>query len=565
MINNEFGVKVKNIKSGIIVLDSYGKITKCNKKAETLLKSHGNKLLGKYVFDLFPDINIEELQNEKCSTIDNILENKCLENKISTLIVKNGCKVEGIITLIFQNHYQYKILKEKKKDKEYIKELERIVERTYDGVVVVNKEGIITLLSKSYAEYLEVDAKKAIGRHVTEVIDNTRMHIVIKKGKIESTELQKINDKYIIATRIPIIEDGEVVGAVANVLFRNTRNYNLFYRKINKIEEKFHNQNGKKICEAVYSFKDIIGSSFKMERVKELSKKAACTNSSVLLRGESGTGKELFAHAIHKSSKRSSKNFVKVNCAAIPNELLESELFGYEKGSFTGASTSGKIGKFELADGGTIFLDEIGDMPLNMQVKLLRILQEREVEKIGSNNAKKIDIRIISATNRNLEDMIEEGRFREDLYYRLNVVEINIPPLRERKEDISLLVNHLIKKISQKLDKKIEGISSKAMNLLRDYNWEGNIRQLENVIERAINIVEDGKQILPEDLPSKITGIVVKENVEALDDILNKTEKKAISDALILCCGNKTKAAKKLNISRSTLYEKMNKHNMLCE
>lgn len=454
-------------------------------------------------------------------------------------------------------------LDELKKCKEYIKELENILERTYDGVVAVNKEGVITLINKSYAEYLGINRKNAIGKHVTEVIDNTRMHIVVKSGIIESTQLQKINNKYIITTRIPIIENGEIVGAVANVLFRDTRNYNIFYKKINKIEEEFQSKNGRCTSKAKYVFDDIIGNSKSIHKTIELAKKAADTKSSVLLKGESGTGKELFAHSIHNESSRSNKNFVKVNCAAIPNELLESELFGYEKGSFTGANSEGKKGKFELADGGTIFLDEIGDMPINMQVKLLRVLQEREVEKIGASSVKKVDIRVISATNRDLEAMIREGKFRKDLYYRLNVVEINIPSLRERKEDIEELVNFLVYKLCYKLDKKCAGISVEAMEFLKNYKWEGNIRQLENVIERAINIVDDGKKIILEDLPSNITG-VINSNIEmdSLDNIINNAEKQAILDALVVCKGNKTKAAKMLNISRSTLYEKMNKHNL---
>jgi transcriptional regulator with PAS, ATPase and Fis domain len=198
-----------------------------------------------------------------------------------------------------------------------------------------------------------------------------------------------------------------------------------------------------------------------MEKTKILAKKAALTTSNVLLIGESGTGKELFAHAIHKESERTYGNFVKVNCAAIPAELLESELFGYEKGAFTGANKEGKIGKFELADGGTIFLDEIGDMPLDMQVKLLRVIQEKEVERIGADYSKSIDIRIIAATNRDLNKMLKEGKFRKDLYYRLNVVTIKIPALRERKDDIEMLINFMISKKSEKLNKYIKGIAPK--------------------------------------------------------------------------------------------------------
>ncbi|MCY6484355.1 sigma 54-interacting transcriptional regulator [Clostridium aestuarii] len=561
--DEKFEVMLKNIEDGIIILDCNCKITNYNEKIKSILNIKFDKILGKYISDFIPQFKAKKVIDSGIGQKYELVEINGVKIISSTIPIKRENKVVGAIIFIFENMNTYKLLQELNKNKKYIKELESILERTYDGVVAVNKEGIITLMSKSYAEYLGVDQKETVGRHVTEVIDNTRMHIVIKKGRVENTELQKINDKYIIATRIPIIENGEIVGAVANVLFRNTRNYNLFYKKINKIEKEFENKKDKQISKAIYSFENIVGDSEIIEETKSLARKAACTNSSVLLKGESGTGKELFAHAIHNTSKRSKQNFIKVNCAAIPNELLESELFGYEKGSFTGANIEGRMGKFELADGGTIFLDEIGDMPLKMQAKLLRVLQEREVERIGANSAKKIDIRIISATNRNLESMVNKGEFREDLYYRLNVVEINIPPLKERKDDIILLVSYLINKLCERLDKKINGISNEAIKLLKNYQWEGNVRQLENVIERAINVVEDGEKISPEHLPVKITGIVFNQKVESLDEVLNKTEKHAIINALTMCYGNKTKAAKMLNISRSTLYEKMNKHNML--
>ncbi|WMJ79616.1 sigma 54-interacting transcriptional regulator [Clostridium sp. MB40-C1] len=559
----KFDVVLKNVKEGIIVLDFKGEIIRVNKRIMEICKEGSEENLKRKILNIYPEIRSGEVFSkgyliDKCEKHVEI-NGREVQIRIQPISCKN--KDIGTIIFIYEDLNYDKLEKELESNNKYIKDMEAILERAYDGVVAVNKEGIITIISKSYAEYLGVNQKDAIGKHVTEVIDNTRMHRVVKSGKPESTQLQKINDKYIITTRIPIVKNGQVVGAVANVLFRDTRNYNLFYNKINKIEEKFQNKEEKQISEAIYVFDNIVGDSDVIKKTKYLAKKAAGTKSSVLLKGESGTGKELFAHAIHNESKRSSKNFIKVNCAAIPNELLESELFGYEKGSFTGAKTEGKIGKFELADKGTIFLDEIGDMPIHMQAKLLRVIQEREVERIGSNTTKKIDIRIISATNRDLEAMVQEGKFRRDLYYRLNVVEINIPPLRERKEDIIPLVVFLINKLCNKLDKKVNGISIKAMEFLKNYRWEGNIRQLENVLERSINIVEDKEQISPEHLPSNITGMIVNnEKIESLDNIINEAEKHAIVNALIICNGNKTKASKILNISRSTLYEKMNKH-----
>ena len=313
---------------------------------------------------------------------------------------------------------------------------------------------------------------------------------------------------------------------------------------------------------ASYSFDDIIGLSEKISTAKSIARKAAQTHSNVLILGESGTGKELFAHAIHLASDRLYAPFVKVNCGAIPTGLLESELFGYEGGAFTGAKKEGKIGKFEQADGGTIFLDEIGDMPLHMQVKLLRVIQEKEVEKIGSIGSKKIDVRIIAATNRNLEKSMHEGNFRQDLYYRLNVVTIYIPALRERKDDILLIANHLIKKISKDLNKKVIGISKESEYFLKNYHWEGNIRELENILERAINVIEDSNIISPIDLPEEITGIKETKIIKSLEETMVTAEKQAIIDALNAAEGNKTKTAKILEIGRTSLYEKIQKYNI---
>ena len=295
---------------------------------------------------------------------------------------------------------------------------------TYDGLVVIDKDGMVQMLNRPYAEFLGVDQESSIGKHVTEVIENTRMHIVAQTGKEEVAQLQKINGNYMIATRVPIIKDGKIVGVVGKVLFKNLEQLNSLTKRVQSLEKELSRYKGefRERNKATYTFHSLIGNSPTFLDAKDQAKKAAKSDSNVLILGESGTGKELFAHSIHNDSKRSMGVFIKVNCAAIPAELLESELFGYEEGSFTGAKKGGKIGKFEAADGGTIFLDEIGELPLHMQVKLLRVLQEREVERVGSTRSIPIDVRIIAATNRNLEEMVEKGEFRLDLYYRLKVM-----------------------------------------------------------------------------------------------------------------------------------------------
>lgn len=449
-------------------------------------------------------------------------------------------------------------------EKDAIEILKTVIDNAYDGIVIIDKNAIITMISKSYSDFLGISQENAIGKLVTEVIENTRMHIVIQTGEQENAQLQKIKGSYMIASRTPIMKNGEVIGAIGKVLFRNVKELNNLYSKIKTMEKELESYKTRlnQLNTASYSFDDIIGSSEKISFAKALARKAAMTHSNVLILGESGTGKELFAHAIHLASDRLYAPFVKVNCGAIPTDLLESELFGYEGGAFTGAKKEGKIGKFELADGGTIFLDEIGDMPLHMQVKLLRAIQEKEVEKIGSIGSKKIDIRIIAATNRNLEKSVHEGNFRQDLYYRLNVVTIHIPALRERKDDILLITAHLIKKISKDLNKEVIGISQDSEYYLKNYPWEGNIRELENILERAINVIEDSNIISPIDLPEEITGRKENNITKSLQETMVAAEKQAIIEAIKAADGNKTKAAKNLEIGRTSLYEKIEKYNI---
>ncbi|MGH4050540.1 MAG: sigma-54 interaction domain-containing protein [Clostridium sp.] len=449
-------------------------------------------------------------------------------------------------------------------EEDAIEILKTVVDNAYDGIVIVDKNAIITMISKSYCDFIGISQENAIGRLVTDVIVNTRMHIVAQTGEIETAQLQQINGSYMIASRIPIIKNGEILGAIGKVLFRNVKELNNLYSKIKNMKKEIetYKTHFKELNTASYSFDDIIGTSAEIHIAKAVARKAAQTHSNVLILGESGTGKELFAHAIHLASDRMYAPFVKVNCGAIPSDLLESELFGYEGGAFTGAKKEGKAGKFEQADGGTIFLDEIGDMPLHMQVKLLRAIQEKEVDKIGAIGSKKVDIRIIAATNKNLEKSMHKGNFRQDLYYRLNVVTILIPALRERRDDILLIANHLINKISKDLNKKVIGVSKDSEFFLKNYSWEGNIRELENILERAINLMENSNIIYPVDLPSGITGIKTNKIIKSLEETIFEAEKQAIMDALQSTDGNKTKTAKILKIGRTSLYEKIKKYNI---
>lgn len=313
----------------------------------------------------------------------------------------------------------------------------------------------------------------------------------------------------------------------------------------------------------------MIGESPKMMALFELIEKVADSDATVLIQGESGTGKELVAQSIHELSARKSRNFVPVNCGAIPDELLESELFGHVKGSFTGA-VANRVGRFEMADRGTLFLDEIGDMKTSLQVKLLRVLQSRELEPVGATRTKKIDTRIIAATHQNLENLVEAKIFREDLFYRLSVIPIVIPPLRERKEDIPLLVANFIEKFSRDTRRSVQGFDHEAMEALIAFDWPGNIRELENLVERMV-ILKGNGTITFQDLPEKYRGKALKPRVEAaplpidgicLSSAVEEFENRLILQALEKTGGNKKEAATLLNLKRTTFIEKLKKKKM---
>ena len=548
----------------VFAINKQSRILFMNDNAINILNLENVDAVGMKIEDLIPNSKVPEIlgmgECEKGRTFD--YGNKKL--------MVNRCPVEsnhGVIGAIcsFKDVTKYNEIADKLVTERNEKEiLETVFEIAYDGLLVVDAEGYITMISNAYKHFLGLEKENVIGMHVTEIIENTRIHKVAETGIAEIADLQKIKGNYMIASRIPVFKNGKVTSVVGKVMFRNLGELDELYKKIGKIEQQLENYKDEltQINKAKYTFNSIIGKSRAIKEPVNIAKKAAYTNSNVLILGDSGTGKELFAHSIHNSSARRSKPFIKVNCAAIPDELLESELFGYEQGAFTGAKKGGKIGKFEVADQGTIFLDEIGDMPMHMQAKILRVIQEREVEKVGSNKPINIDVRIIAATNRNIEQMIEEKKFRLDLYYRLNVVTLNIPPLCERPEDITELCQNFIEKYRIRYFKRVDGINENAINKLMKYNWPGNIRELENIIERAINIMDEGTIIKPKHLPVDISGRYDVEDVKNLRETMDEYERKTIIKSLEAVNFNKSRTSKLLGISRTALYEKLEKHGL---
>lgn len=325
-------------------------------------------------------------------------------------------------------------------------------------------------------------------------------------------------------------------------------------------ELEYENKYLREQIDQSYNFNFIVGESAAMKELYRMIKRIGKTNTNVLITGRSGTGKELIARAIHADSERSQKPFIPVNCGAIPENLFESELFGYRKGAFSGAD-SNKDGVFKAASGGTLFLDEIGDLPESVQVKLLRAIQEKEIRPLGSNSAVKVDVRLISATNKNLEKEVEEGRFREDLYYRINIIELKVPELSKRKEDIPLLVNHFIKKYNHEFHREIKGVSNEAMKILMLYKWKGQVRELENVVERAV-LLTDNDYIIPDDLPSNMTNdkeSFIITDTDNLNEALSAYERNHIINVLKRTDWNRSEAAKMMGIDPSTLSRKMTK------
>jgi len=441
--------------------------------------------------------------------------------------------------------------------------IQAITEKLFYGLVIVDADGIITHLNDNYCRFLKVKQSDAIGKHVTEVIENTRMHTVVNSQEAEMFRPQYIRGNYMIANRIPLKSDDKIVGSVGVVLFRDMHDLSTLNSEIRHLlaEIQWYKNQLKQQTGIKYFIHDIIGSSDAILTIKENMKKIAPSDLTVLITGESGTGKELIAHSIHQLSNRGDKPFISVNCAAIPEHLFESELFGYEEGAFTDAKKGGKQGKFQLANGGTLFLDEIGDMPINSQVKLLRVLQEGEIQKLGGSASYKTNVRIIAATNLPLYTLVQENTFREDLYYRINMMNIHLPALRERPEDIIILANYLLTKITKNTGKRVTSFSIEVEQLFKNYTWPGNIRELENMIQSAI-FLADSEVIEWDDLPRipKVTTDTVMGDTH-LKTIVKDAEKQAIEQALQTTT-DKKKTAKKLGISLSTLYEKINEHQL---
>lgn len=444
-------------------------------------------------------------------------------------------------------------------------------------LIVVDEHGVIRHISQPYASILGLDIQEIVGQPVDKVIPNTRLLHILKSGQSELGQLFIMkNGLPTICNRFPIVDkEGNLKGALSTATFRDIDNVSRVNDELSRLrrENKAYKQKLKSLVWKDFSIDSIIGRSASIKKLKATIEKMAPTNLSVLITGETGVGKEVFANAVHALSNRSGENFVKINCAAIPADLLESELFGYAEGAFSGAARGGRVGKLEFANMGSVLLDEIGEMPLALQSKLLRVLQEHEFERVGSNKTVKLDVRIIASTNQNIESMVSQGTFRRDLYYRLNVVELHVPPLRERIEDLPLFCDYFINKINQFHCCSISGLDEEVMKSLALYRWPGNIRELEHVLERACVASPIGALTLEHFdffIPRMKQYSLPQNECVSEDDrcpvslagYKKQAERKAIIQALQQTQGNKSQAAKLLSITRSQLYEKIKEYSI---
>ncbi len=446
--------------------------------------------------------------------------------------------------------------------------IHHMIRDPFDAMTVVDAEARVAFISPVHESFLGLERGEAIGMPVRNVIENTRLDRVVRTGKAEVGQLQRMRGAERIVSRVPIQRDARTLGAIGRVMFRGPEKLDALNRRLHDLEREveFYRREAKALRRQDYGTEAIIGESQAIQRLKSEIIKVAPLDVSVLIRGESGTGKDLIAKALHNLSPRKENKLITVNAAALPASLVESELFGYEPGAFTGADRKGRRGKFELAAGGSIFLDEIGDMPLDVQAKLLRVLQDHVVERVGGNQGHEVDFRLISATNRNLQSLVRSDRFRLDLYYRISPVVLEVPPLRERLEDIPLLVAYFLREYCERHRRPVPELSGDLLDHLASMPWPGNVRQLRHEVERAV-IFSESSTLSPADFLRYDDVLHSPDLVplasrathpgETLQAAVERIEEELIRDAMRRHAGNKKRTAEELGISRSYLYKRL--------
>ncbi|WP_026887660.1 sigma 54-interacting transcriptional regulator [Clostridium beijerinckii] len=558
-----------NIPNGIIATDEKDIISIFNEEAERLLGISSGDAIGKKVYEIMEFTNLHEINRTGKSElmVKEIINNRILLINRTPIIIDK--KPKGALAVFNDISRLEKVKDELKTVKDLKERLQLILETVQDGICVINSDGYITYVNKAYLRILNEKEEDILNKNIRDVSPDGARIKVLKTGEgIVGAISYKENGVIIVSNVNPIVIDGEITGVVSIV--KNVTEVQKLSEKLTRVSAKadYLEEELMRTKKPDSAFSKYIGHSGKILDALATTLKAAKTDTTVLIRGESGTGKELIAEGIHFSSKNSKGPFIRVNCAAIPQNLLESELFGYEKGAFTGAIKR-KLGKFELAQNGTILLDEIGEMDKSMQAKVLRVIQEKEFQRIGGEETIKINVRIIAATHRNLEEMVKSMEFREDLYYRLNVIPIFLPPLRERKQDIAPLLEHFIDKIGKRIDKRITVVTNDAMESLLEYKWPGNIRELENLVERIMTLNETGVIELS-DLPAymrkdinTVNATIKSKNNNEIDMLIEADEilplkeyEKIIIEKALKKYGSYNAAGKALGLTHKTVAAK---------
>lgn len=569
-------VILKSTNDGIIAVDREEKITLFNHAAEKITGYQASEVLNKRVGDFIEETRLpyvlktgESELNRRQALGKTIIITSRMPVKDDQGEIIGAVAIFRDITEMADLNYEIYQLNEMQSM------LEAIFNATQDAISVCDEKGIVVMVNPAYTDLTGLKEEEIIGKHtLNDIVEGKSVHLEVLNTKKPAKRTRLRVGKYkreVISSAAPIIVDGVLKGSVG--VLHDVTDIKSLTKELTEAKKIIRK------LEAKYTFDDIIAEDEIMIQVLEKAKRAGITPATVLLRGESGTGKELFAHSIHNLSDRKYNQFVRVNCAAISEGLLESELFGYEEGAFTGARKGGKTGLFEEAHGGTIFLDEIGEIPISTQVKLLRVLQEKEIMRVGGTKSIPIDVRVIAATNAHLEELMREGKFREDLYYRLNVFPIEIPPLRERKADLYPLVMYLVRKFNQEYGRNVDEISEEALNHLKKYDWPGNVRELQNFIGRTlVNIKYQERVILKKHLPkffdndedllrkkeevSPSEETPQEEAILPLKKVLEKEEKRVISETLQKMNGNRSATAKALGLSIRNFYYKMEKYEL---
>lgn len=560
----EFEDMILEIPVGFLMVNNGGIITEVNTWIKKILQ-RDEEFIGNRIERIIPDINrgliikawnteLEEIIKIDNRTILLYSPPVLVQDKKMILLKDISNIVEMVNESIHINETNYM--------------LEAIIDSIQDAVSVVDEKGNGILINKAYTHMVGLTPKDVINKPATiDIVKGESVHMkVLETGKkIKGLPLKVgLNKTDVIISGSPIIIDGKLRGSMA--IARDISEIKKATKKLKVMEQRIRD------LESKYSFDDILGNSAQLEEIKRLGKNVAATDATVLLRGESGVGKELFAHAIHEASNRKENKFIRVNCSALTDSLISSELFGYEDGAFTGGKRGGQKGLFEEADGGTIFLDEVGELDLNHQAMLLRVLNEKEILRVGGTSTIPVDVRIIAATNIELEEAIKSGQFREDLYYRLMVYPIHICPLRQRKDDIPILINFIIKKLNSKYGRAVNSIDDEALEILKNYDWPGNVRELENIIGRAMINMHFKETIIEKRHLPPINIRLDRREGEFLEKALSKqrtlketvaeVEKRAIENALNRTNGNRSEAAGILGISIRTLYYKIREYEL---